>query len=80
MEKLWRMVHCHLPEDMTTGVFLTINILCWTFGTLLFGILFCAAVVRTAVTGCLLNIMCVSIYAGIIFGLFGGILFLMRRS
>ena len=79
MKKLWEMINKQFSDEKATGVFLVTNILRWTIGTLALGIVFCI-VTETRINGCIVNLMCAAIYAGIIFGLFGGIIFLMRRS
>lgn len=79
MKRLWEIINRQFGDDMATGVFLGVNILRWTIGTLILGIAFCF-VTETRITFCITNLMCVAIYAGIILGLFGGIIFLMRRS
>lgn len=80
MKQLWILICRFCPKDSQTGTFLTINILLWTAAAFLLGIFFCMAVVQLTLTSCLAPIMCAAIYAGIIFGLFGGILYLMRNS
>ena len=42
------------------------------------GMLFCVVAGHLPVDACIVNVMCMAIYAGIIFGLFGGMLYLMR--
>lgn len=71
MRRLWNLTN-------RADVFLTLNIIIWTVGTMLLGLAFCA-VTGMSVEECIVNLMCAAIYVGIIMGLFGGILFLMRR-
>jgi len=80
MRCLWEFVSRFCPKDTSTAVFLAANILCWTSGTLFFGVLFCAVAGQVNITDCIANVMCLSVYSGIIFGLFGGILYLMRHK
>lgn len=77
---LWKIVDRYCPEELETGVFLAVNILTWSIGTLAAGMLFCLVAAQAAVESCIANVMCMAVYAGIIFGLFGGIVFLMRRD
>lgn len=80
MKKLWNIISIAMPEDMTAGTFLAANIVCWTLGTLVVGSFFGMVVTQSATVNNFLNILCAAIYAGIIFGLFGGIIFLMRKK
>lgn len=80
MKKLWNIISIAMPEDMTSGAFLAANIVCWTLATLVVGSFFGMVVTQSATVNNFLNILCASIYAGIIFGLFGGIIFLMRKK
>lgn len=79
MRTLWNTVNRWCPEEYRTGVFLALNILKWSVGTLAIGLLSCIYGAKADIAGCVANVMCVAVYAGIIFGLFGGILFLMRH-
>lgn len=78
MNYLWNFVNRFCPESTASGIFLTMNIVCWTTGTFLAGLLFWIVIGHAALIDCIASLMCVAIYAGIIFGLFGGILYLMR--
>ena len=78
MKKLWEMVCRYSGNKCVEGVFLGVNIIRWTIGTLVLGLFFCV-VTGTDIVLCIVNLMCVAIYAGIIMGLFGGIFFLMRK-
>lgn len=78
MNNLWKIVNRFVRRKYAEGIFLAINIICWTVGTLLAGLFFCTAVAGAEINACIANVMCAAVYAGIIFGLFGGILFLMR--
>lgn len=79
MRRLWELINRFCPEESATAVFLALNIICWVAGTLVIGILFCTVAGQLPVLSCLTNVMCMAAYAGIIFGLFGGILYLMRK-
>lgn len=72
MKKLWNLTN-------RVDLFLTINIISWTVGTMILGLAFCA-VTGMSIGESIVNLMCAAIYVGIIMGLFGGILFLMRRE
>ena len=78
MRHLWELVNRFCPEEMATGIFLSVNIICWTVMALAVGMLFCVVAGHLPVDACIVNVMCMAIYAGIIFGVFGGILYLMR--
>ncbi|MCI6059768.1 MAG: hypothetical protein MR729_01235 [Dorea sp.] len=78
MKKLWEMVCRYFGNECVEGIFLGVNIIRWTIGTLVLGLFFCV-VTGTDIVLCIANLMCVAIYAGIIMGLFGGIFFLMRK-
>ena len=65
---LWNMVKRFFDEDWTAGVFLAANMFLWT------------ASAGAEAASCAANVLCMSIYAGIIVGLFGGIWFLFRRQ
>lgn len=79
MRELWNVVNKIFGEDSAIGAFLAVNIICWTIGTLVLGLVFCV-IIGTVVGTCITRLMCAAIYAGIIMGLFGGIFFLMRRQ
>ncbi len=80
MRCLWEFVNRFCPKDTLDAVFLALNILCWTAGTLFIGVLFCTVAGQVNITDCIANVMCLAVYSGIIFGLFGGILYLMRHK
>lgn len=80
MKNLWNTVERRFPEEYRTGIFLALNILKWSAGTLIIGLLACTYGAKADIAGCVANVMCIAVYAGIIFGLFGGILFLMRHG
>ena len=80
MTLLWNVVKRFFHEEWTAGVFLAANILFWTAGSMAVGMMFCVVAAGAAAVSCAANVLCISIYAGIILGLFGGILFLARRQ
>lgn len=77
MKQLWELTNRIFRSDSATGVFLAVNIICWTTAALLSGILICL-VAGAPVLVYITSVMCAAIYVGIIFGLFGGIIFLMK--
>lgn len=78
MRTLWKITNKIFGSESAAAAFLTINIICWTAGTLAAGLAFCA-IIGTSAALCMTKLMCAAIYVGIIVGLFGGILFLYRR-
>ncbi len=80
MALLWNLVNRFFHEEWTTGVFLAVNILFWAAASMAVGMLFCIVAAGAASASCAANVLCMSIYAGIILGLFGGIIFLIRRQ
>ena len=52
----------------------------WTALSCGVGMLFCMVAAGAEAASCAANVLCMSIYAGIIVGLFGGIWFLFRRQ
>ncbi len=77
---LWNMVKRFFDEDWTAGVFLAANMFLWTALSCGVGMLFCMVAAGAEAASCAANVLCMSIYAGIIVGLFGGIWFLFRRQ
>lgn len=80
MRYLWNLVDRIFGKKNKVGIFLGLNILCFTMGTFAVGMLFCVVAGQLTVLRCMANVMCMAAYAGIIFGLFGGILFVMRTE
>ena len=78
MRELWELTPKFCRNDDVEAVFLAVNIVCWTAGTLLAGLVFCL-ITGTAVSLCLTKLMCAAIYMGLIVGLAGGIVYLFRR-
>lgn len=72
MKRLWNLTN-------RVDLFLSINIISWAVSTMILGLAFCA-VTGMAIEESIVNLMCAAIYAGIIMGLFGGIIFLMRKE
>lgn len=79
MRFLWEKVGKVFGAERKDAVFLSANILIWSVVTFVVGALFCTLAGRVALVECVANLMCVAIYAGVIGGLFGGIIFLMRQ-
>lgn len=79
MKQLWKLVNRFCPEESETAVFLSANIFLFTLIPMVCGIFFCVLTQKLPLTGYLSDMMLVSIYVGIIFGLFGGIFYLMRN-
>ncbi len=80
MNQLWNFLKMHLPVQYVNGAFLTVWIAAWTLSVLAVGVLFCSAVAGASPAVYLVKVICIAGYAGVIFGLFGGMFFLMRRS
>lgn len=78
MRALWEMTNKIFDSESAAAAFLTINIICWTAGTLAAGLAFCV-ITGTSAALCITRLMCAAIYVGIIVGLFGGGWFLYRR-
>ena len=76
MNFIWETVNKYVPENMADGVFLTTLIVGWCVLVFGVGMLFCVAAAGSASAGCIVNVMCMALYAAIIFGLFGGIFYL----
>lgn len=79
MKHLWNLTNRFFTKDYASAVFLAANIISFTILPMITGILFCTIAIHLPIMSCLTDIMLTSIYAGIIFGLFGGILYLMRK-
>lgn len=77
--KLWNLIKKIVGKKYAVGMYLAVNIFCWTAASVLVGIL-CVLIFQGDVMYGLANIFCAGAYMGIIFGLFGGILFLMRNT
>lgn len=79
MRRLWDITSRLVQEDSRIGVFLAVNLVLWTGVVLLAGIMFCGILAVPAEVY-MLNVMCAAIYAGIIIGLLGGIVFIMKNK
>lgn len=77
MKHLWKLVNRFCPRNSETAIFLSANILLFTLIPMVCGVLFCMLTQHFPIMGYLSDMMLASIYTGIIFGLFGGILYLM---
>ena len=77
-EGLWKLVNKITDEDSAVSVYLSAAIIGWTLVVALSGMSVCYLLQIDMSTG-ITNSVCAGAYAGIIFGLFGGILFLQRR-
>ena len=73
MNFIWETVNKYVPENMADGVFLTTLIVGWCVLVFGIGMLFCMVAAGSTSAGCIVNVMCIALYAAIIFGLFGGI-------
>lgn len=78
MSWIWNITNRLIKGESAEGVFLSANIVFWAAAVLILGLGFCV-ITGTAVGSCIVKLMCTALYAGIIVGLFGGIIFLMRR-
>ena len=74
---LWDFINRYMDSSHAVSVFLPVMIVGWTLAGVLAGSIVCA-VTGTDFLGALAEIICAGGYAGIIFGLFGGMLFLYR--
>ena len=79
MNFIWETVNKYVPENMADGVFLTTLIGGWRVLVFGIGMLFCMVAAGSTSAGCIVNVMCMALYAAIIFGLFGGIFYLFRH-
>lgn len=77
---IWKIVCKYCSEESRISVFLATAVFMWSAVAMAAGMLFCLAAAKVTVPMCIANVMCIAVYAGIIFGLLGGILFLMRRG
>ncbi len=80
MDRLWNSVKNHIPAQHAHAVFLAAWTALWSLGALAVGMLFCGATAGSSLVESLETIFCIAAYAGIIFGLFGGMFFLMRQQ
>ncbi len=80
MNQLWNFLRMHLPAQHLRTAFLAIWISAWTLGVLAVGVLFCSVAAGAPLAVYFVKVLCIAGYAGIIFGLFGGMFFLMRHE
>lgn len=80
MKNLWKLIGKYNLGEYANTVFLSVNIISWVILTFLAGMLFCVIGNKIIIGNYISNVMLIAIYAGIIFGLFGGIVFLMRNE
>ncbi len=80
MKELWDQIKLHTSASHARRAFLASWTALWTVGALIVGLLFCGVTVGSTFTENLQNVLCIAAYAGIIFGLFGGMFFLMRQD
>lgn len=78
MKHLWQFSNTYFKKS-PVGMFLTINILIYAIATLLLGVFCCMIAGQFPITYYLANIMLAAIYMALIFGFFGGILYLYRH-
>lgn len=76
---LWNLINKISDKESAAGIYLAVNIVCWTALTVLLGIAG-TVLIRIDLAKAVSNILCAGTYAGIIFGLVGGILYLQRRT
>ena len=77
---IWEIVSRYCSEEYRVSVFLATSISAWSVLTTAVGLLFCLVAAKATIPMCIANVMCIAAYAGILFGLFGGIFFLMRKD
>ena len=77
--RLWKLITKHMEENSRMAVFLTSAMLIWTIGITMAGILVC--IIKHMNVICRLSdLICAGIYAGLVFGLFGGGCFLWNHG
>ena len=77
--KLWSFVNHYIDADHALAVYLPILIVGWTIIGTVLGMGVCSVIQNQILIQSLSDIICVGGYAGIILGLFGGILYLYRK-
>lgn len=76
--RLWKLITKHMEENSRMAVFLTSAMLIWTIGITMAGIFVC--IIKHMNVICRLSdLICAGIYAGLVFGLFGGGCFLWNH-
>lgn len=76
---LWKYLNQILGKDSVVSAYLAVEIIGWTLVVSLIGMAF-SFLFHVELAAGISNSFCAGIYAGIIFGLFGGILFLQRHQ
>lgn len=74
---LWNFITKYTDNSHAVSLFLPVMIVGWTIAGVLAGLLVCTVTGKDLVTA-LADLFCAGGYAGLIFGLFGGCLFLYR--
>lgn len=74
---LWNFITKYTDNSHAVSLFLPVMIIGWTIAGVLAGLLVCTIAGKDLVTA-LADLFCAGGYAGLIFGLFGGCLFLYR--
>lgn len=75
---IWNFVNRYTDPSHAVALFFPILIVGWTLIGLLAGIVVCTVIKMSALME-ISNLICFGGYAGIIFGLFGGIFYLYRK-
>lgn len=76
---LWNCIRKIVGKESSVGIFLAVCILCWTVSVVVLG-LAGTALLQKSIYDTLAGVICTGAYAGIIFGLVGGILYLRRSG
>lgn len=80
MESFWDLIKSHTSASHAHTAFLAAWTAMWTLGALIVGLLFCGVTVHTSLAENIATVVVIAAYTGIIFGLFGGMFFLMRTQ
>lgn len=72
---LWKLTERYLEEGSVVSVYLAVLIICWTAAGVITGLILCS-VLGVDIGNALSDIACMGAYAGILFGLCGGLVFL----
>lgn len=78
-EMIWNKINAYMDKGHAVAVFLPVLIAGWTAVFVSAGICYCI-LNGMNVTAVLADIVCTADYAGLIFGLLGGCLFLYRKG
>lgn len=74
---LWNFIRRYTDDGHAVSVFLPLMIIGWTLAGIVAGLIVCAFT-GTGIMTALADLICAGGYAGLIFGLFGGCVFLYR--